>query len=179
MNKFLTFRAFVVLAILSAACTNKDDPQPEPPLPVDYGLVINELMPVNSSVVADQNGEFDDWIELYNMRDTAVDLGGYFLSDSKSDVTKWSFPAGSVILPDSFLVVWADNDTLQSGLHANFKLSSAGETVVFSTPDTLEIDKVKYPAQLEQFSYSRIPNGTGDFVWEQYPTFNSRNIQKP
>jgi hypothetical protein len=142
------------------------------------GVVINEIMPVNSSTVADQNGEFDDWIELYNLNDSTVDLSGYYLSDSKKNLTKWKFPQGTVIIADSFLIVWADNDTLQMGLHANFKLSSLGETVSLSSPELKLIDQVKYDSISEQLTFARIPNGTGEFSWGA-PTFNNINIRNP
>lgn len=172
MNKLLTLTCFVLPLFILNGCQEK-----VVPLDQDFGVVINELLPVNISVVADQNGQYDDWIELYNKRDTVVDLSGYFLTDSKSNLKKWSFPIGTVILPDSFLIVWADADTLQSGLHANYKLSSLGETVIFLSPELVEIDRVKYPAQTEQYSFARIPNGTGEFSWQAFPTWNGRNIQ--
>jgi hypothetical protein len=144
----------------------------------DFGVVINELMPVNRTVVADQNGEFDDWIELFNLNDSTVDLSGFFLTDSKTNLTKWKFPLGTMILPDSFLIVWADDDTLQSGLHASFKLSSSGETVTFLNPELQMVDQVTYNAQLEELTFARIPNGTGQFSWGT-PTFNSENLRNP
>jgi len=137
-------------------------------------IVINELMAVNSYTASDQNGEFDDFIELYNLSSEVVVISDYYLSDSKSNPGKWKFPAGTSIAPNGFLIIWADKDTTQSGLHTNFKLSSLGESVVLSKPDMEIIDKVTYPAQTLELSYSRNPDGTGDFRW-QNPTFNSRN----
>ena len=137
-------------------------------------IVINELMPVNTNVVADQNGEYDDWIELYNLSSVNKDISGYYLSDKKSKPKKWHFPVGTSIHGKGYLIVWADKDTTQAGLHANFKLSSEGETVLLSTPDGTLIDKVDFPAQTLQFTYSRNPDGTGPFMW-QNPTFDRSN----
>jgi hypothetical protein len=103
-----------------------------------------------------------------------LNISGYYLSDSKSKLSKWKIPSGTTISGKGYLVFWADQDTTQTGLHTNFKLSSAGEKVYFVTPDFLIIDKVEYPAQTVQLSYSRNPDGTGPFVW-QPPTFNSSN----
>ncbi len=138
------------------------------------GLVINELMPVNSTYITDQNGQYDDWIELYNNQDDDIDLSGYFLSDSKSNPTKWSFPDSTVIAGKSYLIIWADGDTLQQGLHTNYKLSSEGETVVLSDPELFKIDQVKFEANILQRSYARIPDGIGEFVWQD-PSFNAEN----
>jgi hypothetical protein len=171
MNKLSCFLFYVIVASIISGC-KKDIVSTD-----DLGVVINELMPVNISVVKDQDNEYDEWIELFNKNNTSIDLSGYYLTDSESDLTKWTFPSGTIILPDSFIIVWADSDTLQSGLHANFKLSSMGETVVFLTPELQIIDRLTYGevALNEQPSYARLPNGTGEFSWQQYPTFNSRN----
>ena len=151
------------------SCKNEVVPKEE------LGIVINEVMPFNANVVADPiTGEFDDWIEIFNLAAKDFDLSGYFLTDSKVNLTKWKFPEGTIILADSFLCVWADVDTLQSGLHTNFKLSTAGETILLLSPDLELIDRVSYDPQLLQLSFARIPDGTGAFSWGT-PTYNSRN----
>jgi len=66
---------------------------------------INEIMSSNIGVLADEDGEFADWIELYNGGNTSIDLTGFALSDDEQDAFKWLFPR--VTLPaDSFLVVF-------------------------------------------------------------------------
>jgi len=140
-------------------------------------VVINELMPVNSTTIADNYGEYDDWIELFNVTGSAIDLSGYYLADNKKKLTKWQFPQGTSIAGNGYLIIWADKDTTQFGLHANFKLSSAGEEVLLSKPDVTIIDKIEFPAQNLELSFSRSPNGTGDFKW-QTPTFNRSNDLK-
>jgi hypothetical protein len=171
MNKFIYLLITLALIISIVACKKDDNPPEE-----KFGVVINELMPFNSNVVADQNGEFDDWIEMYNFSDKDVDISGYYLTDSKNNLKKWKFPEGTVILTDSFLIVWADGDTLQAGLHANYKLSTQGETVLFLSPEIQEIDRVSYDPQLLQLTFARVPDGTGEFSWGP-PTFNNRNIR--
>lgn len=131
-------------------------------------------MAVNNITQADQNGEYDDWIELGNSCELRLNLSGYYLSDSKSKLNKWRFPEGTTIEGRGYLTIWADGDTLQSGLHTSFKLSSDGENLYFSTPDLLIIDKVEYPAQYQEISFARNPNLTGDFRW-QTPTFSAPN----
>ena len=137
-------------------------------------VVINELMAVNSYSAMDQNNQFDDWIELYNNTSSQVDLSGYYLSDSKSNLSKWKFPSGTSIAAKSYLIVWADSDTLQAGLHTNFKLSSSGEKVFLVTPGLEIWDKVEYDEQNSELSYARVPNGTGEFKWTA-PTYNIKN----
>lgn len=137
-------------------------------------VVINELMASNDMTAADQDGEFDDWIELYNNTSDPIDLGGYFLSDDSDNLTAWAFPQGTQIATNGFLIVWADDDLDQSGLHTNFRLSAAGESVFLSNPGGTIIDEVSYVDQITDLSFARIPNGTGDFI-VTLPTFNTNN----
>ena len=139
-------------------------------------LVINEFMASNDSAAADQDGEFDDWIELYNNGTSSIDLEGYALSDDGSDLSQWIFPAGTIIEPDTYLIVWADEDLDQEGLHANFKLSASGETIFLVDNSGNIVDEVAYTDQTTDLSYSRIPNGTGDFEITAH-TFNANNDQ--
>jgi hypothetical protein len=79
-----------------------------------------------------------------------------------------------VIPGKGYLIIWADGDSTQFGLHTNFKLSSSGEEAVLAKPDLTIIDKVTFPAPVMEVSYSRVPNGTGEFKW-QNPSYNKSN----
>lgn len=170
MIKKTTLFTSLIILILSFSCKKTYETD-------ESSVVINELMPVNSSTVADQNGEFDDWIELYNLSSSSINLSGYYLSDNKKEPTRWKFPEGTLIAANGYLIIWADDDTTQVGLHANFKLSSAGEEAVLTNPDKKIIDKTEFPAQTLELAFARVPNGTGAFRW-QAPTFNMSNGSK-
>ena len=157
----------LVLLIFLYACEKKSDI-------TDSVVVINELMPVNTTVVSDPDGDFDDWIELYNLSPDARDLSGWFLSDNEKHISKWQFPASTSIEGKGYLIIWADDDSSSNGLHANFKLSSLGEELLLSDPDGNLIDKVLYPGQSLELSFSRKPDGEGEFIW-QIPTFARTN----
>lgn len=139
------------------------------------GVVINELMADNVTTQADPYFEYNDWIEFYNNSSSSIDLTGYYLSDDAGQPTKWSFPAGTMINANSFLIVWADDDSLQvTGLHANFKLSATGEKVILTNPTMQTIDEVVFPGLLPDMTYGRYPNGTGAFGILN-PTYNATN----
>jgi hypothetical protein len=165
-NKKILFTILIIL-VMQSACKKPDEPS-------QSDIVLNELLPVNTSVAPDQNGEYDDWIELYNLSNSVKDISGYYLSDNKDHFSKWVFPAGTSIAAKGYLIIWADDDSAQVGLHANFKLSSLGEEVLLSTPDGTLADKVIFPGQTLELSFSRNPDGTGSFRW-QTPTYNSSN----
>lgn len=137
-------------------------------------VVINEFMASNSATAADQDGEFDDWIELFNNGSSSIDLSGYSLSDDSSDLMQWTFPTGTTIAANGYLIIWADNDENQAGLHANFKLSASGETILLVNPAGVIVDQVSYLTQTTDVAYARIPNGIGSFQTNG-PTFDANN----
>lgn len=132
------------------------------------GLVINEFMAVNDSTssIVDQDGEHEDWIEIYNNSNQSYDMAGFYLSDKLDNPTKWTFPAGTTIAPGGYLIVWADEDGEQAGLHANFKLSRDGEDIILSNPFEEELDAVTFGFQEANIPMARVPNGTGNFVMQ-------------
>ncbi|MFT4644406.1 MAG: hypothetical protein ACI8ZX_000807 [Planctomycetota bacterium] len=138
------------------------------------GIVINELLASNDASNFDEAGEYDDWIELFNNTDAAVDLEGFHLSDDLNDLMQWEFPAGAILPANGYLTVWLDNNETQGDYHTNFKLSSGGETVYFSDTQAGVIDQVTYDDQTTDVSYGRFANGTGSFQ-ELAPTFGTEN----
>jgi hypothetical protein len=137
-------------------------------------LVINELMAQNTATVTDPFGDYADWIELYNTTNSTLSLDNLFMSDSNTNLIKWRFPDGITMAPHSYLIVWADQDLTQEGIHADFKLSLTGESVYLSYANGTMIDGVTYTQQTADMGYARIPNGTGNFAI-QGPTFNTNN----
>ncbi|MCB0409757.1 MAG: CotH kinase family protein [Flavobacteriales bacterium] len=145
---------------------------------VGSDVVINELSASNASIQADDDGEFDDWIELYNNTNLDINIGGYYLSDESSDLTKWKIPDNTIIGANDYLIIWADKDTLQLGLHANFKLSASGETLYLSNVSEVLLDEITFDNQTTDVTYGRFPNGTGPFMYMN-PTFSSENSNNP
>ena len=142
--------------------------------PLDpYSVVINELMSNNTSTANDNSGKYEDWIELYNPNLFSVSTKNLFLSDTLSNLNKWGLP-NYVIDPDSYLIIWADEDGNQGELHANFKLSNNGETLILTRDDSSILDSVTYSPQVNETSFGRSPNGNGQFT-VLTPTFNSNN----
>lgn len=142
------------------------------PTPNIGDVVINEIMASNSSTAYDSNGESDDWIELYNTTNSAIDLSAMYLSDDPANPAQWQFPLGTAINAHGYLIVWCDNNTDQTGLHTNFKLSSGGENLVFTNGSTF-YDQVVFGIQTQDISYLRCPDA-GSFAAGN-PTFNAAN----
>ena len=112
---------------------------------------INELMASNQLSSFDDFFESDDWVELYH-EGGVLNLEGHFLSDRLDSLTKWQFPSTNAglttILPNGFLLVWLDNDSIQGENHAEFKLSPDGEGIYLTAPDGVTIlDSLTFPPQ--------------------------------
>jgi hypothetical protein len=136
-------------------------------------LVINEFMADNETTVTDQDGEYDDWIEFYNNGTETIYLEGLFLSDDAAEPGQWVFPDTS-IAAGAYLIVWADDDEDQEGLHANFKLSKEGEIILLSDASLNIIDEVSFGQQLTDTTTGRFPNGVGEFNLMN-PSFGMEN----
>jgi hypothetical protein len=126
-------------------------------LPLAAMLAITEIMPLNDGALADEDGEFSDWLELHNGGDTAADLAGFTLTDNAGRLDKWALP--SVTLePGGYLVVFASNKDRgdpAGELHTNFRLDGNGEYLALVAPDgsTIVDEYAPYPEQIENVSY--------------------------
>ena len=143
-------------------------------LPIVGGLVINEIMAGNVNAVADQNGEYDDWVELYNGNSFSLNLNGYYLSDNENELTKWTFP--NITIPaNGYLIVWCDTaGNSQTGLHTTYRLSSDQEEVYLTDPTNTVIDAVHYVNMIADKGFARVPNGTGAMQYQDH-TYNAIN----
>jgi CotH kinase protein/Lamin Tail Domain/Secretion system C-terminal sorting domain len=127
-------------------------------------VVINEFMATNTGIIKDEAEETEDWIELYNNTDQDIDLSGYHLTDNADNLTKFTFGDGIKIKANDYLIIWADEDGTQGPLHANFKLSAGGESILLLDKNLVIRDQVTFGVQSTNLSAARKPNGTGDFV---------------
>lgn len=123
------------------------------------GVYISEFMADNSAGLRTASGALVDWIELGNNGPAAVDVGGWYLTDSKSNLKKWSIPAGTSIPGYSHIIIFADTSEVSvtnGQLHANFSLSKDGEYLALVQPDGVNIvDEFapEFPPQFENISY--------------------------
>lgn len=93
-------------------------------------VVLSEIMISNKGSVPDNLGGYPDYIELHNGSTERADISGYGLSDSLLEGAKYVFPAGTVLEPDAYVVVWCGGEA-EDGMHAPFKLSAGEEAVLF------------------------------------------------
>ncbi|ESU24170.1 hypothetical protein FEDK69T_06060 [Flavobacterium enshiense DK69] len=136
-------------------------------------ITINEILSSNTSVNQDEDGDYEDWVEIYNYGTTAVNLNGYGLSDDATLLHKWSFP--SVTLnAGQYLLVWCSDKNrriVPGQLHTNFKIDAdLGETLYLTNQSTLNLSTFQAIALPENVSYGKFPNGTGSYYYFGVPT---------
>jgi regulation of enolase protein 1 (concanavalin A-like superfamily) len=126
---------------------------------------INEVLPNNTSGITDSNGEREPWIELVNTGDQPVALDGWSLTDNYANLTKWNFPAGTVIQPGQYLLIFADGepgDATATELHTNFRLNATTGSIALSRPQlgtSAVVDYLDYAGLAANSSIASLPNG--------------------
>lgn len=160
--KKITFLLFLLLTFFSLRAQN---------------VVINEVITSNSTVITDDDGSYEDWVELYNTGAEAINLEGYGLTDLSSNPYQWTFPA-YWIEPGEHLLIWCSDKNrtdINFPLHTNFKISSGGEVITLTKPNGETADS--YPAVLvpQNFTYGRQTDGSANFVYFPEPTPGATN----
>ena len=100
-------------------------------------VVVNEYSASNLTGYTDNYNMEEDWIELYNISDQSINIGGYFLSDDPNTPQKWMIPDGTTILGNGYKTFWCSgrDESVFFALHTNFKLNQTKEEpdhIVFS-----------------------------------------------
>ncbi|MDP6526681.1 MAG: lamin tail domain-containing protein, partial [Kiritimatiellia bacterium] len=135
---------------------------------------------MNDSVLADEDGDYSDWIEIYNGSTNTVDLDGWFLTDDFGNLDKWRIPS-MVLSTGDYLVVFASNkdrNNPASELHTDFKLSGGGEYLALVESDHATVHHAyypEYPSQVEDVSFGVSTNALGDLRYFATPTPNAQN----
>jgi hypothetical protein len=143
---------------------------------LDVTLVINELTASNSSGIQDPQGQNDDWIEIHNYGMNTIDIAGMYLTDDLSIPNKWRFPAGTSIQSGGYLIVWADEDITDAGLHTNFKLDANGEEIgLFDNDGITLIDSITFSTQITDISYGRYPDAADQWRFFGDPSPEQQN----
>ena len=142
--------------------------------PIQGGdLVINEILAINDNVVQNEFGDYADWIELYNNTNSSLSTNELFITDDSTNLLKWNIP--DINIPaNGYLILWADEKHNEGIKHTNFKLANGGEKLILSNNSGQIIDYLNFPTQSTNVGYARIPNGTGNFVYNT-PSFGYDN----
>ena len=142
------------------------------------GVTISELMAANRTVLQDEDGDYSDWLELYNGGSAPVSLAGCALSDDDANQRKWMLP-DIALQPGEYRLVFAsgkDRRDAEGELHANFKLSASGEAVRLYDPAGEVLTYVEYDGIEADASLSRQPDGTMTAELKPTPGFENTEL---
>ncbi len=163
------FIGILLICLLAQTCGGESGEAPY--------LVINEIMADNTLTLSDSDGDYPDWIEIYNCGNISADLSRYCLSDDENSPLKWVMP-DITLEPGEYLVVFASGkdktDIANGEYHTNFKLSSKGESVVLASSYYGTVDTLDYSTAVADISYGR--DSAGTYKWFLYATPGMPNI---
>ena len=142
---------------------------------VDGPVTITELMAKNASFLPDENGNVYDWVEIHNSSDRSVNISGYALSDSETNLQKWRFPDVSIEANGYLLVYCSGNDRRDpnAALHAGFRLSGDGETLILTNASGQTVSLVEYGLLTDDQSYSLREDGSWTTLLSPTPGFSN------
>ena len=129
--------------------------------PSAQGVRINEFLASNGRGLATHEEEREDWVELYNQSGETIDLSGWYLTDSMSELTRWQFPSGTTLGAGEYLIIfcnsWDGEPLVEEEYFANFSLDREGEYLALIGPDGQSVIHEffpAYPPQYTDISYS-------------------------
>lgn len=118
-------------------------------------------MTSNKGTVPDETGDFPDWIEVHNTTSQTIDIGGFGLSDDVLAAAKWTFPSGTSLGPDDYLVVFCSGEPERGRLHTPFRLS-ASDVLSLSTESGTVIEQIQLRAVAAGMTLAK--DASGNFV---------------
>lgn len=171
---FLTLMYMLFISMFYS-CTKEEAPY------LGRGLVINEFLASNDASYADAQGDFDDWVELYNDSSEPINIGGMYFTDTPDDDKAYLIPntepSKTTIPAGSYLIIWCDDDQEQGLLHVSKKLKSGGESIILINSDGITIvDSYSYDSQTTDISMGRNIDNMDEWVFYNNPTPGAANI---
>ncbi len=141
-------------------------------------ILLNEVMSSNSTILSPITQDSYDWIELHNTSNTTLNLNGYFLSDELENPSMWAFPADLDIPANSYYTIWLSGEselTTEDEVHANFKISSEGESIYLFGSESILIDNSPNIEIQNDLTIGRLP-GNSQWFYLDTPSLNSENL---
>ncbi len=141
-------------------------------------IVLNEFVAMNQTGLTDASGNVEDWIEIANVGDENVNLGGYSLSIDSAELDMWIMPS-RLIEPGGHLIVFAsEKNQIANELHSNFKLDSENGRIILSNDFDQIIDDVSWSRMLTDISKGRDESNPDVWVYFREPTPGAGNFSQ-
>lgn len=127
-------------------------------------LVINEATNNAFISIEDSDGEFPNWVEIYNPLPIAVNLNDYYLSNAANDLRKYRLP-DSLLYPGEFtLVLLSGKNRIDDAIHANFEWTNNQRRLYISNGAGQIVDEVFMPVLPFDKSFGRETDGAASFI---------------
>ena len=129
--------------------------------------IIAEFTASNQGIIADGEGDFLDWFEIFNPTPNSIDLTGWHCSDDDQNLNDWEFPAGTTIAPGETILIFASdkdpdtNPALAGEYHADFGISTTLDSLYLSKPDSQTQGGLKIVDSHENFELTRTNASAG------------------
>lgn len=141
---------------------------------------INEYSASNSgATILDNQGNNSDWIELFNASSSAINAGGWTLSDDPANPTKYTLPAGTNVPANGFLRIWCSGKgspaNVSGHIHTNFKLTQCNNDWIVLMNGSTIIDSLQLRRTQALHSRGRFPDGSANWKIFTSPTPNASN----
>ena len=179
LQSITLFSIIIFLISVISICINleKNDAIDIELVDKDKSLVINEVLADNNGGLSDEDGEYTDWIEIYNYGEEEINLKGYGITTDLEEPFYWTFPDIN-ISPKSFIIVRASGKDRKDNLkflHTNFKINKKGENIYLTHISGEIIDSLEVPKSDENISFGRKPDGTNNYAILSKATPGSSN----
>ena len=164
---------FISAMLIFFSCSKSDDNK-------GRGLIINEFLASNDFCCTDEQGDYDDWVELYNDSNSSIDIGGMYFTDTPDDENPYLIPntdlSKTTIPPGGYLILWCDDDQEQGVLHLSKKLKGGGESIILMESDGVTVvDSYTYESQTTDISMGRDPDNLDSWIFYENPTPGLQN----
>ncbi len=131
---------------------------------------INEYCTSECITFTDSDGDFGAWVELYNVGDKDISLGGLYLSDNENNKMKWAFPE-ITLGAGKYITVFMNGKEAEykegEDIHASFTLSGDETVLAIYNGAGVEIDKTSVQPLIGNLTYGR--DDVEFDKWQFYP----------
>lgn len=136
-------------------------------------LIINEVMNSNYSYMPQNQGNYYDWIELYNNSNNEINLKDYCLTNNTDTMCKSKLPDVKLKSGEYYILIASGNSNLSNNsyTHINFKISET-ESIFLTSSDKV-VDSMHVHNIPIDYSYGR--SGSYGFYYFSKPTPGSAN----
>ena len=148
-----------------------------PVLAISQELYINEVVASNGAGLEDEDGDNEDWLEIYNAGESPVDLEGFGLADDTGTPMEWTFPSLSLGAGEYLVVFASDKDRIDPAgeLHTSFQIDQDGEPLLHTDPEGNTVDELPPTEIPTDISFGRQPDGSTNWYFFDHPTPGSPN----